>query len=218
MGVVTLGNKVYEVDHEGFLQDSRSWDENFAEQMAPSHGIDGGLNDEHWQIIHFIRHTFAEVGRCPLVYQTCRLNGLHIRDLRRLFPTGYLRGACKLAGISYREGYLGNVMLRSLPDEVTVGNAAKVYDVDVRGFLINFKSWDEQYAVHKAQELKMPQGLTDRHWQIIRYLRDYYRKTESVPTVYETCDACKIEIEEMEELFPDGYHRGAVKIAGLRVR
>ena len=34
----------------------------------------------------------------------------------------------------------------------------------------------------------------------------------------ETCEANDIDIDELEQLFPDGYHRGAVKIAGLRLR
>ena len=60
--------------------------------------------------------------------------------------------------------------------------------------------------------------LTDRHWQIIRYLRSRFERTGAVPTVYETCTANDIELDELERLFPDGYHRGAVKVAGLCVR
>ena len=36
-------------------------------------------------------------------------------------------------------------------------------------------------------------------------------------TAYETCADNEVEIEDLERLFPDGYHRGAVKISGLRV-
>jgi tRNA 2-thiouridine synthesizing protein E len=36
--------------------------------------------------------------------------------------------------------------------------------------------------------------------------------------VTETCEANDLDIDELEQLFPDGYHRGAVKIAGLRLR
>ena len=39
-----------------------------------------------------------------------------------------------------------------------------------------------------------------------------------VATLFETCDALNLDIGELEELFPTGYHRGAVKIAGLRVK
>jgi tRNA 2-thiouridine synthesizing protein E len=64
----------------------------------------------------------------------------------------------------------------------------------------------------------MPQLLEDEHWKIIYYLRASNKKNKVVPTIYETCEANDIEIGDLERLFPDGYHRGAVKIAGLRVR
>ncbi len=64
----------------------------------------------------------------------------------------------------------------------------------------------------------MPEKLNESHWQIIRFLREFFRKNHRVPTVYETCESLRLSIEELERLFPDGYHRGAVKIAGLRVR
>jgi sulfur relay (sulfurtransferase) DsrC/TusE family protein len=38
-----------------------------------------------------------------------------------------------------------------------------------------------------------------------------------VPTVYETFVANSLELEDLERLFPDGYQRDAVKLAGLRV-
>ena len=64
----------------------------------------------------------------------------------------------------------------------------------------------------------MPTELTDRHWEVIFFLRRSYKKEKQVPTIYETFKAVGISIEELENLFPDGYHRGAVKIAGLKVR
>ena len=60
--------------------------------------------------------------------------------------------------------------------------------------------------------------LTNKHWGVIRFLRQSYMENGQVPTVFETCERCGLEIEDLERLFPDGYHRGAVKIAGLRVR
>ncbi len=62
--------------------------------------------------------------------------------------------------------------------------------------------------------MKMPGGkLTKRHWEIIRYLRKSYYTTGKIPTICETCEANHIDLDELELLFPDGYHRGAVKIA-----
>ncbi len=84
--------------------------------------------------------------------------------------------------------------------------------------MVNPDQWDEYYAVHRAYETKIPGGkLTDKHWQIIKFLRENYKKKKEVATVYETCTANGLDIEELEGLFPDGYHRGAVKIAGFRV-
>ena len=214
MSTLTFMNKDYEVDSEGFLLDSNKWDEDFANGMASEVRIVDGLTREHWKIINFIRDTFKELGRCPLVYQTCKAHEIRLNQLRDLFPTGYLRGACKLAGITYKQGYVAHAWLSDIP----VAPLEKVYQVDVRGFLTNPFEWDEQFAVYKAYEMKMPDKLNARHWQIITFMRESFKKNKKVPTVYETCEANQIDIDELEVLFPDGYHRGAVKIAGLRAK
>ena len=90
--------------------------------------------------------------------------------------------------------------------------------VDVRGFLVDPSNWDEQYASCKAYEMGAADSLTDKHWKVIYFLRDTFKKSGIVPTVYETSEANHLEIEDLEKLFPQGYHRGAVKIAGLRAR
>jgi tRNA 2-thiouridine synthesizing protein E len=219
MSVFTCKDKTYEIDSGGFLVSFSRWDRDFAEGMAPEVGIPLGLTREHWDVINFIRETFINTGRCPLVYETCRMNGLRRRELKKLFPTGYLRGACKLAGITYREGYLGQSLLPATAEDLNIISVDKSYEVDVRGFLLNPDHWDEYYAVHRAYDMKIPGGkLTEKHWKVIKSLRKAFKKTRQVPTIYETCEANQIDLEELERLFPDGYHRGAVKIAGLRVR
>lgn len=219
MKIFDYKEKTYKVDWEGFLADFQSWDEDFARGMAVQLEIPRGLTKEHWDVINYIRNSFKQTGRCPLVYETCRMNGLRRRELKKLFPTGYLRGACKLAGITYREGFLGQSHLPATAEDLNIISVDKSYEVDVRGFLLNPDHWDEYYAAYRAYDMKIPGGkLTEKHWQIIKFLRKTFRKTRQVPTVYETCEANQIDLEELERLFPDGYHRGAVKIAGLRVR
>jgi tRNA 2-thiouridine synthesizing protein E len=213
-------DKEYEVDSKGFLTDFNKWDENFAEGMALQLGIPAGLTKEHWDVIRFIRTLFKKEGRCPPVYETCRMTVLSLAEMEQLFPTGYLRGACKLAGISSKVGQLGLTYNTATLSEKTplLSSLNKTYEVDVRGFLVNPDQWDEQYAIYRAYDMKVNGGkLTDRHWQIIRFLRESYAYNHDVPTVYETCDANQMDIEELEKLFPDGYHRGAVKIAGLKI-
>jgi tRNA 2-thiouridine synthesizing protein E len=217
MSKFTFGNREYQVDTEEFLSDYNQWDENFARGMAPKVGIISGLSEDHWRIIKFIRDVYDKAGKCPLVYETCRMNRLHLQELKQLFPAGYLRGACKLAGITYKEGYLDQSGLEELAEHVTTETQEKSYEIDGRGFLINPFQWDEKFAALKAYEMKMPK-LTERHWQVIRFLRKSFAEKNIVPTVYETCEVNKMEIDELEKLFPDGYHRGAVKVSGLRVR
>ena len=218
MGIFTYKDKTYQVDTSGFLMDFNLWDENFAEGMAAEHQIAGGLTDRHWGIINFIRDTFKQTGKCPLVYEACRRNNLKLDELKTLFPSGYLRGACKLAGLTYKEGYLNQSGLEEFAERIASGIDEKIYEVDVRGFLVNPDQWDEKFALFRAYEMKMPERLTESHWKIIRYLRDSFKRNNIVPTVYQTCEDNSIDLEELENLFPDGYHRGAVKIAGLRVR
>ena len=89
--------------------------------------------------------------------------------------------------------------------------------MNIWGFLIDPAQWDEEYAVFRAREMKMPE-LNEKHWSIIRFLREQFQSTGEVPTFHRTCEAHNLEIDEFGELFPDGYNRGAVKMAGLRLR
>jgi TusE/DsrC/DsvC family sulfur relay protein len=216
----------YEVDDDGFLTDFDQWDENFATSAARKCGMGADLTDSHWQVIYWIRQHVVEFGVCPMADSTCHANDLHLQDLRELFPSGYLRGACRIAGIPYAEAVRGPVSLpawarRSEPAvaperrEDVGGVGRKTYTVDVDGFLVHPEEWDEEYAAHRASEMKMP-TLTARHWRVIRYLRNQFREAGSVPTIYRACEELAITLGELDELFPDGYHGGAVKIAGLR--
>ncbi|MDD3731415.1 MAG: TusE/DsrC/DsvC family sulfur relay protein [candidate division Zixibacteria bacterium] len=212
-------DKTYELDERGFLKNFEQWDEDFAQGMAQKLNFKGDLTREHMDVIFYIRNTYKETGRCPLVYETCRMNGLRIKEMKRLFPTGYLRGACRLAGITYKEGYLGQSYRPKTAEDLNTIAVNMTYEVDARGFLVDPHDWNEYYAVFRAHEMKIPGGkLHERHWQIIKYLRNYFEEHNEVPTVYQTLEANQMELEELENLFPDGYHRGAVKIAGLRVR
>jgi len=214
----TFNGKTYKTDVLGYLLSFDHWDEDFAEGMAPGISITGGLTKEHWDIIYFIRDTVRMLGRCPLVYQTYRMSGLPLQKIKELFPTGYLRGACKLAGVTYREAYVGRPGSYGSKEDIPARQGEKTYEVDVRGFLVDSDSWDKDYAIFKAIELGISEPLSDEHWRIINYLRDYYGENNEVPTVYQTCEDNGIELEGLERLFPQGYQRGAVKIAGLRVR
>lgn len=217
MKTLDYNGRQYQVDDNGFLADHHQWDENFAEGMAAFLGMTT-LSARHWKVINYIRDYFKKTGKCPLVYETCRENGLFISELKELFPTGYLRGACRVAGITYREGFQKLSWSEPTSREIVPQLEEKVYRVDVRGFLVKPSEWDANFAAYHAHESRIEGNLTDMHWKIINHLRDAFRKTRAIPTVYETCEAFNITILDLEKLFPEGYHRGAVKLAGLRVR
>jgi TusE/DsrC/DsvC family sulfur relay protein len=217
------GGKSQQVDAKGFLVEFGEWDRGFAEGMASQVGIMGGLSERHWKVIDFIRDEYNETGECPLVFTTCRATGLSMRDFKDLFPTGYVRGACRLAGITYRDRFLDffgetdGPKRKRLPQQTHTRLRDKVYRVDALGFLVDPAEWDEEFAINKAREMKIPGGLSAKHYEVIEFLRRGFEKTGTVPTVIECCEIMGLELEDLERLFPDGYDREAVKIAGLCV-
>jgi len=209
---VTFGDsKTYTLDDYGFLDRPEQWNEDFANSMAEMQGIYGGLTKKHWDFIWYLRKKFIEEETVPVVVLACAENNLRLNDLRFLFPTGYHRGACRIAGINYDFMYRTNFWLTyettTIPKED--------YKITPHGFLEDFDQWNERFAHLIIREWKLPQGLTDRHREIIGFLRDSYSRTKNIPTVYETCKANNLDLDELMELFPEGYHRGACRIAGL---
>jgi tRNA 2-thiouridine synthesizing protein E len=216
MQTLETKNKTYLLDDDGFLVDPWSWDEDFAEGLAPQLGITDRLGTSHWDVLKYIRKTYLETGSCPIVHKTCRKHNLHVKDLQKLFPSGYQRGACKLAGVSFMgEGVCSTLYPRPEARTLPISLDKRVYRVNILGFLVDPDEWDEDYAIFKARELGIPSPLSEKHWQITKYLRSEFKKKHVIPTVYATCEAAGIDIDELAELFPCGYHRGAVKIAGL---
>ena len=217
MEKLVFNNREYRLDQYGFLADVNDWDENFAEGMAHELEISNGLTEEHKKVLIYIREVFKRDNTCPTAYDTMDHFNFNIGEFRSLFPMGYQRGACKLAGISYDKGYLNFHSINAekpLPSQ----DETKSYRINAKGFLVDWTEWDEEFAINTADELKMPNLLTESHWAIINYLRDYFNRNQLVPNIYQLCDDCKITLDELKELFPDGYHRGAVKIAGLRIK
>ena len=211
MGKVTFKGEAYSLDDHGFLDPPDQWDERFAEGMAKMVGIRSGLTDRHWELINYLRHKFVEEKTVPVVVLACADNGMRLSELRSLFPTGFHRGACKIAGINYRFMYDLNLWLTY----ETWAPLKPRYPLDSLGFLENPESWDEDFVDALMGQLDPPATPTDRHLQVIGYLRDYFAVNRLSPTVFEACTANDLTLEELRELFPAGYRRGACRMAGL---
>ena len=208
---VTFNGKTYTLDAYGFLNPPEQWDEAFAEGMAREAGIFGGMTDQHWDFIRYLRKKFLEEQTVPVVVLACAENKLRLSDFNFLFPTGYHRGACRIAGINYDFMYQTNYWLTYETSSVL----KKQYSMTPLGFLKDFHQWDERFAHLVVREWKLAQGLTERHREIIDYLRTFYQNTGNIPSISEACTANGLSLEELRSLFPEGYRRGACRIAGL---
>ncbi|MBZ0127004.1 MAG: TusE/DsrC/DsvC family sulfur relay protein, partial [Rhodocyclaceae bacterium] len=62
---------------------------------------------------------------------------------------------------------------------MTVGG--REIPVDSEGYLIDLDDWSEDFARALAKEEGLE--LTDEHWQIIRFIRDYHNEHRVQPQV-----------------------------------
>ena len=99
-----------------------------------------------------------------------------------------------------------------------VTNAIKIAGKDVElneeGFIINPEQWDEEVAKEIAC-LEGINSLTNDHWKIIYYLREYYQKFQVAPLIRKMCRDTGYSLRKIYELFPAGPAKGACKLAGL---
>ena len=96
--------------------------------------------------------------------------------------------------------------------ELIVGNQKVALDED--GFLENPEAWNEDVAKALALTEDIPE-LTEEHWKVVNYLRDYYLQFEIAPMIRKLCKETGCELKKIYELFPSGPAKGACKIAGL---
>jgi dissimilatory sulfite reductase related protein len=87
-------------------------------------------------------------------------------------------------------------------------------DVDPEGFMTKPEQWDEDIAVEIARANGIDQ-LTERHWQVIRFMRDTYLKTGSAPTIRTLGKVSGVPVKELYQLFPKGPAKLAAKIGGI---
>lgn len=95
--------------------------------------------------------------------------------------------------------------------ELKVGDRVILLDED--GFLDNAADWDEEVAAVLAQTEEVE--LTEEHWRIINYLRQYYADFGVAPMVRKLLKDTGKTQAEIYDLFPSGPGKGACKIAGL---
>ncbi len=90
----------------------------------------------------------------------------------------------------------------------------KQIEVDEDGFIVDPSLWNET-IVEVFAKLESVEQLTEKHWKVINYLRDYYQKFGIAPMIRKLCKDTGFTLKEIYELFPSGPAKGACKLAGL---
>ncbi|TCS60322.1 TusE/DsrC/DsvC family sulfur relay protein [Varunaivibrio sulfuroxidans] len=96
----------------------------------------------------------------------------------------------------------------------------KDYEHDEEGYILDVNDWNSDLAktIADAEGLDM----TDEHWEVVNFLREYYSEYQIAPAVRVLVKAVKKKLgadkgsnKYLYELFPYGPAKQACKIAGL---
>ena len=96
----------------------------------------------------------------------------------------------------------------------------KQYETDEEGYLSNLSEWTEEIAgaIAKVENIEM----SENHWEVVNFLRDYYNEYQIAPAVRVLTKAIgkklgpdKGNSKYLYELFPYGPAKQACKYAGL---
>jgi TusE/DsrC/DsvC family sulfur relay protein len=89
------------LDEDGYLLDPDAWNEEIAAALAAREEIE--LTPAHWDVIRFMRAFYEERRIAPdaryVLKYLAHSRGADRNELFRLFPYGYPKQACKIAGM-----------------------------------------------------------------------------------------------------------------------
>ncbi|MDX1763717.1 MAG: TusE/DsrC/DsvC family sulfur relay protein [bacterium] len=96
----------------------------------------------------------------------------------------------------------------------------KTLALDEDGFLANMEDWNKEVALALAGTEGV--DMTEEHWEIVNFLRDYYAEYKIAPMIRILTKAIgkklgkeKGNTKYLYELYPGGPAKQACKIAGL---
>jgi len=87
-------------------------------------------------------------------------------------------------------------------------------EVDEDGFITNPDIWTEDLGTALAKTEGVDE-MTDDHWTVARYLRDYYLQFGIAPMIRKLCKSTGFSLKQIYELYPSGPAKGGCKVAGL---
>ncbi|MDW8045561.1 MAG: TusE/DsrC/DsvC family sulfur relay protein [Nitrososphaerota archaeon] len=87
--------------------------------------------------------------------------------------------------------------------------------VDEDGFLQEPEKWSREVAEFFAKHFEGIEQMTEEHWKVVNYLREYYLKYGIAPPIRMLVKQTGFSLAKIYELFPSGPAKGACKVAGL---
>jgi tRNA 2-thiouridine synthesizing protein E len=87
-------------------------------------------------------------------------------------------------------------------------------ELNDEGFFVDPVTWTEGMAPEIAKQEGIDE-LTDKHWQVIHFMRNEYAQKGTGPTVRVLGKTSGVSVKELYELFPKGPAKTAAKIAGI---
>ncbi|MBO1255078.1 TusE/DsrC/DsvC family sulfur relay protein [Alteromonas sp. 5E99-2] len=95
-----------------------------------------------------------------------------------------------------------------------------VIATDKEGYLTNLDDWTEDLALIIATNDNIE--LTEAHWEVIRFVREFYLEYETSPAIRALVKAMALSLgadkgnsRYLHRLFPKGPAKQATKLAGL---
>jgi len=100
--ITDFATLMHECDAEGYLVEPGDWNEEVARALAQDENIQ--MNDDHWDVLRFMRdfyeeHQVAADTRFVIKHLAERMGRDAQKNLFLLFPYGYVKQACKIAGM-----------------------------------------------------------------------------------------------------------------------
>jgi len=102
----------------------------------------------------------------------------------------------------------------------TIEFHGKRVEVDEDGYILNLDDWSKELCEHLASQDGLK--LESPHWEVINFLRDYYKQYQIAPMIKILVKEIKKKMGEekgntkyLYQLFPDGPAKQACRYAGL---
>ena len=96
----------------------------------------------------------------------------------------------------------------------TITYAGTEVTVNDEGFFADPGQWREEMAPLIARQEGIG-ALSERHWQVIKFMRHEYASKGTGPTVRVLGKTSGVSVKELYQLFPKGPAKLAAKIAGI---